>query len=95
MTVARGAKFISDNATPNAFTTVSNTFDPIDQPDPTLGSDSDSPAATNPLVNRLKVVDEKEGKDLKNKQIGGMENPKAAKKRKGKGKTGNTPPPSV
>lgn len=58
-----------------------------------IGSDTDSPVTLNPLlVNKLKVIDEKEGKALKNKQILGMENPKAAKKRKGKGKASSPPP---
>lgn len=51
-------------------------------------SDSKSPAIDNPLVSKLKVVDEKEGKDLKHKQKSENDNPQVAKKRN-KAKVGN------
>lgn len=60
-----------------------------------LSPDTASPALDNPLVTKLKVIDEKEGKDLKQKQRNGNVNPQVAKKRsKGKGKAGNTSPTS-
>lgn len=54
-------------------------------------SDSESPAADNPLVSKLKAVDEKEGMDLKHKLRKGREQLQDAKRRnKGKGQAGNT-----
>lgn len=54
-----------------------------------LMSVSESPPAVNPLVSKPKVVDEKEGKDLKQKHPVVTVNPQVAKKRKGKGKASN------
>lgn len=66
---------------------ITNTFSPIASSDGLQPmSDSESPAAVNPLVSKLKVIDEKEGKDLKQKSRTESENPQDAKKRsKGKG----------
>lgn len=69
---------------------ISNSFSLFGMFDDHATSDPESLAAPNPLVSKLKVVDEKEGKDLKNKQKSNTEIHHAAKKRKGKGKAGNS-----
>lgn len=45
-----------------------NSFSPIAfDSGPQEKTDSESPVAHNPLLSKLKVIDEKEGKDLKKK----------------------------
>lgn len=94
VTVSRGVKIRKDPmvtsspmATTNSFSLIANPSNPLPSPD------SISPAADNPLISKLKVIDEKEGKELKQKQRNGSENPQAAKKCNiGKGKVGNLSP---
>lgn len=91
VSVSIGAKIGKDPIVPSSPMGTTNTFSPIATPgDPLLTPGTTTPTAGNPLVSKLKVFDEKEGKDLKQKQRTGTDNPQAAKKRnKGKGKVGN------
>lgn len=89
VTVSRGAKAHgkeTDGSTINIMKT-SNSFSPMgsDTAIAMAGSDIDSPLAANPLIDKLRVVDEKEGRDLKHKSRGGREQSQDAKRRKGKG----------
>lgn len=53
-------------------------------------SDNDSPIVDNPLVSKLKVIDEKEGNELKQKLKTARDNLQDAKRRnRGKGQNGN------
>lgn len=88
--VSRGAKAGKDPSSAAPSMSTSNSFSPIANPAPLLVSDNESPPADNPLVSKLKVVDEKEGKDLKHKLRKGSTQPQDAKRRnKGKGREGN------
>lgn len=65
ITLTRGAK-PGKSSNPNLGS--SNCFSPIaNQAGVTPMFDYDSPVVENPLVSKLKVIDEKEGKDLKHK----------------------------
>lgn len=95
ITVSRGARLSMDPLVSSSPMITTNPFSPIASPASSqiqTVSDSESPAPINPLVAKLKVIDEKEGKDQKLMQTSTHDNPQAAKKRKGKGKVG-TPPP--
>lgn len=96
VTVSRGTKSgkASNDADPQASNLQANTtnsFSPIAN---LVGiqSDNDSPAVDNPLVSKLKIIDEKESKELKLKHNTARDNLQAAKRRnKGKGPNGNLP----
>lgn len=93
VTVSRGAKAGTAPLGPPSLLNNLNSFSPIASSGDILQSPgSISPVADNPLVTKLKIIDEKEGKYLKQKQRVGTENSQATKKRhKGKGKLGNSP----
>lgn len=93
ITIHRGAKSqLKGTAGQSPNVLAINSFSPIGQDnDVTMGcSDNDSPIASNPLVDRLIVVDEKEGKDLKQKSRVDRDSLQAAKRRN-KGKGGKSP----
>lgn len=89
VTVSRGAKGqVKETGGSNIDgMNISNSFSPIGSEHALAmaGSDIESPLAANPLIDKLRVVDEKEGKDLKHKSRGGGEPSQDAKRRKGKG----------
>lgn len=90
VTVSRGAKSGQDHLPPSSPLASTNYFSPIAiLGDPMNSPDTATPTADHPLVSKLKVIDEKEVKDLKHKQSSDSDNSKAVKKRKGKGKIGN------
>lgn len=73
--VSRGAKIGKDQLAHSPSMATSNSFSPFATTGIQPMSDNDSPAADNPLVSKLKVVDEKEGKDLKHKMSNGSDHP--------------------
>lgn len=91
VTVSRGARVGNDPVIPSTPIVNFNSFSPIASSGDGLLSPGSIPLdANDPLVAKLKVIDEKEGKDLKQKLRTESANPQAAKKRnKGKGKLSN------
>lgn len=71
----------------NAFTPIANVNSEME----CFASDMDATPTPNPLVERLKIIDEKEGRNLKNKSSSSLEPPHGSKK-KSKGGGGRKSP---
>lgn len=85
--VSKGPKqqALMDPSTPGDH--ANNPFKPLVSPDGSLEfSDTDCTPSPNPLVDRLKAIDEKAGREIKSKARGGLEvGPSSKKKSKGGG----------